>query len=93
MINHHLHFLYFNNVLLDFKIKEEGQNSTTENKNLLQQYQEKLKFDNDTELICKLLILKSFMKQFKLIGDHDKAYLSQMQYEQCEKMLMKNLNS
>ena len=33
------------------------------------------------------------MKQFKLIGDHDKAYLSQMQYEQCEKMLMKNLNS
>lgn len=76
--------------LLDFKIKEEGQNSTMEKqKNLLQQYQEKLKFDNDTELICKLLILKSFMKQFKLIGDHDKAYLSQMQYEQCEKMLMK----
>lgn len=72
--------------LLDFRSL--NNNSIDEQKHLLQNYQDKLKFDNDTEWICKLLALKSFMKYFKLMGDHDKSYLSQMQYEQCEKMLM-----
>lgn len=67
--------------LLDFKIPGD------EGEKLLGYYRDKLKLDNDTEDICRMLILKVFIKHFKTIGDHDKAALSQMQYDQCKKKL------
>lgn len=67
--------------LLEFKIPGD------EGDKLLGYYRDKLKSDNDTEDICRLLILKVFIKHFKMIGDYDKASLSQMQYDQCKKKL------
>ncbi|RCK64247.1 hypothetical protein Cantr_10405 [Candida viswanathii] len=67
--------------LLEFKIPGDH------GEKLLGYYRDKLSLDNDTEDISRLLILKVFNKHFKMIGDHDKAALSQMQYDQCTKKL------
>ncbi|KAL6453223.1 hypothetical protein SBY92_004790 [Candida maltosa Xu316] len=56
------------------------------NQDHLSVFKDRLK-DEDTEDICKLLISKGFMKHFKEVGEHDKAYLASMQYDQCVRKL------